>query len=79
MATFRIGGILETTNRLKQLSGCLKGKAMGDTLLKQAQIIAEDARDRAPLGPTGNLKRSLHAKLLDDKLRFPKVAIAHFV
>ena len=78
MATqfFRIEGILETTNRLKQLSNSLKGKAMGDTLLKQAQVIAEDAKDRAPLGLTGNLKRSLFAKLLPDKTGFPKVAIA---
>jgi len=73
---FRIEGILETTNALKQLSNSLKGKAMGNNLLKQAEIIAEDARDRAPLGPTGNLKRSLHAKLLEDKTGFPKVAIA---
>jgi len=74
--TFKIEGIMETASKLKQLSDSLKGKAMGDNLLKQAQMIADDARDRAPLGPTGNLKRSLHAKLLDDKLRFPKVAIA---
>jgi len=74
--TFKIEGILETASKLKQLSDSLKGKAMGDNLLKQAQMIADDARDRAPLGPTGNLKRSLHARLLSDKLRFPKVAIA---
>ena len=74
--TFKIEGILEMTSKLKQLSGSLKGKAMGDTLLKQAEIIAEDARDRAPLGPTGNLKRSLLARLLVDKTGFPKVAIA---
>ena len=74
--TFKIEGILETTSKLKQLSDSLKGKAMSNNLLKQAQMIADDARDRAPLGPTGNLKRSLHARLLDDKLRFPKVAIA---
>ena len=73
---FRIEGILETANKLKQISNCLKGKAMGDTLLKQAQVIAEDASDRAPLGPTGNLKRSPIAKLLPAKANYPIIAIA---
>jgi len=74
--TFKIGGVLETVKALDKVSNSLKGKVMGKTLLKQAEIIAEDARDRAPLGPTGNLKRSLRAKLLDEKSRFPTVAIA---
>lgn len=75
-ATIRIEGIPETTAKLKQLSSRLDGKAMGDNLLKQAQMIAEDARNRAPLGPTGNLKRSLHARMLGKKLRYPQMAIA---
>ena len=74
--TFKIEGVLETVKALDKVSNSLKGKVMGKTLLKQAEIIAEDARDRAPLGPTGNLKRSLRAKLLDEKSRFPTVAIA---
>jgi len=74
--TFKIEGVLEAVKALDKVSNSLKGKAMGKTLLKQAETIAEDARDRAPLGPTGNLKRSLHAKLLDEKTRFPTVAIA---
>jgi len=74
--TFKIEGIMETVKVLDEISNSLKGKAMDKTLLKEAEIIAEDARDRAPLGPTGNLKRSLHAKMLDEKTRFPHVAIA---
>jgi len=74
--TFKLEGVLETVKALDKVSNSLKGKAMNKTLLKEAEIIAEDARDRAPLGPTGNLKRSLHAKLLDEKTRFPHVAIA---
>lgn len=74
--TFKIEGVLETVKALDKVSNSIKGKMLGKTLLKQAEIIAEDARDRAPLGPTGNLKRSLHAKLLDEKTRFPTVAIA---
>jgi HK97 gp10 family phage protein len=75
-ATVKIEGIARTVKVIEKLSNSLKGKGMGDTLLKQAQIIAEDARSRAPLGPTGNLKRSLHAELLPDRPNFPKVAIA---
>jgi HK97 gp10 family phage protein len=74
--TFKVGGIVQTTRALDRLSDSLKGKAMDKTLLKEAETIAEDARGRAPLGPTGNLKRSLHAKMLDDKSGFPKIAIA---
>jgi len=76
MGKFRLEGLLETVNALDKVSNSLKGKVMGKILLKQAEIIAEDARNRAPLGPTGNLKRSLHAELLPEKTRFPTVAIA---
>jgi len=74
--TFKIEGIAGAVKKIKQLSNSLKGKGMSDTLLRQAQVIAEDARNRAPLGPTGNLKRSLHARMLGDRPNFPKVAIA---
>lgn len=74
--TFKIEGVLKTVKALDKVSNSLKGKAMGNSLLKEAEIIAEDARDRAPLGPTGNLKRSLHAKMLDDRRNFPQIAIA---
>ena len=74
--TFKIEGVLETVKVLDKVSNSIKGKVLGKNLLKQAEIIAEDARDRAPLGPTGNLKRSLHAELLPEKTRFPTVAIA---
>jgi len=74
--TFKIEGVAGAVKKIKQLSNSLKGKELGNTLLKQAQVIAEDARSRAPLGPTGNLKRSLHARMLEDRPNFPKVAIA---
>jgi HK97 gp10 family phage protein len=71
--SFKIEGIALLASKLNKLSGSIGGDSLKPDVLAQAKVIAEDARDRAPRGPTGNLKRSLHAKLLPGG---PPVAIA---
>jgi len=75
-ATFKIEGINLALNKFGRLENAVSGSATEKDSLEKAKVIAEDARSRAPLGPTGNLKRSLIAKLLDKRGDNPQVAIA---
>lgn len=70
---FKIEGVALLTSKLDKLSSSIGGDSLKPDILTQAKIIAEDAKNRAPRGPTGNLKRSLHAKLMPGS---PPVAIA---
>lgn len=69
-------GIDALNKQLKKLAQSMEPEEVEPMLLEGAQAIAEDARDRAPLGPTGNLKRSLTAKLLKRTGNMPPVAVA---
>lgn len=73
---FRFEGIGLFNSKLGKLENAVSGKATEDDALEKAKAIAEDARSRAPLGPTGNLKRSLVARLLDKRGDNPRVAVA---
>jgi len=73
---FKFEGISALTNNLDKLTNAVSGPMTEETALKVATSISEDARSRAPLGPTGNLKRSLVAKLLDKRGDNPRVAVA---
>lgn len=73
---FKFEGVNLALSKFDKLGDAVSGKATEDDALKKAKVIAEDAKNRAPLGPTGNLKRSLHARLLDKRGDNPRVAIA---
>ena len=64
MIDVRIEGIDELNNQLENLAKSLDAEAVEPILLDGATIIADDARQRAPLGPTGNLKRGVVVKTL---------------
>ena len=73
---FKIEGLNLALNKFGKLENAVGGKATEGDSLKEAKVIAEDARSRAPLGPTGNLKRSLRAVLLDKRGDNPRPAMA---
>jgi len=74
--TVRIEGVDSLKAQLARLADSLSDRAISPDLLDQAQKVADRARSKAPLGPTGNLKRSIHAKMMPAKGGYPPVAIA---
>lgn len=76
MITFNVEGIDAMANKFQKLANALSCTVIENDAFEKARIIAEDARSRAPLGPTGNLKRSLIARLLDKRGNNPRTAIA---
>ena len=73
---FRFEGLGLFNSKCGKLKNSVSGPSTEKASLEKAKVIAEDARSRAPLGPTGNLKRSLVAKLLDKRGDNPRVALA---
>lgn len=73
---FKFEGVRLALNKFGKLENAVSGPMTEQDALKKAKVIAEDARSRAPLGPTGNLKRSLVARLLDKRGDNPRVAVA---
>jgi HK97 gp10 family phage protein len=71
----RIEGI-EELNRKFQVIVKATDKAAKESLLSSANFVADRIRDKAPQGPTGNLKKSVRAKMLSEKSGYPFVAIA---
>uniref|UniRef100_A0A6M3K0V5 Putative tail protein n=1 Tax=viral metagenome TaxID=1070528 RepID=A0A6M3K0V5_9ZZZZ len=51
-----------------------KGKT--SILLKQAQLVRNRIRQKAPIGPTGNLKKAAYAKAMHETIYQPAVAFA---
>jgi len=51
-------------------------KAASASVLRQAEMVRDAIRTKAPQGPTGNLKRSAIAKLMPEKGEYPPIAIA---
>jgi len=45
-------------------------------LLKQARLIRDRIKQKAPVGPTGNLKKATYAKALPKTMTSPAVAFA---
>jgi HK97 gp10 family phage protein len=64
MGIVKIEGKEELDRKLKQLIEHVDPDKLEPVLLNCAREVAETARAKAPLGPTGNLKRSLIAKLM---------------
>ncbi len=57
-----IKGLDELERRIKSLRSALEAKEVEGILVEGARIIRDDAKRRAPLGPTGNLRRGVKAK-----------------
>ena len=74
--SFKFEGVRLAISKFGKLENAVSGRATEEASLKKAKVIAEDARSRAPRGPTGNLKRSLIARLLEKRGDNPRVAVA---
>lgn len=72
----KIEGMDELDRNIKQLEKATGKKETGEVLVKQAYVIRDRIKDRAPVGPTGNLKRSPVARLMPESSSYPAVAIA---
>lgn len=73
----KIEGMVELRDALEKLERSLNDPDMIEAILKeQAIVVADDARRRAPQGPTGHLKRGIIAKILKRRGDVPAPAIA---
>jgi len=57
-----IQGLDELERRIKSLRSALEAKDVEEILVKGARLVRDDAKRRAPRGPTGNLRRGVKAK-----------------
>lgn len=71
----RIEGIPQLEKQLEKVNEALK-KAAEKSLLTQAEMVRDRIRDRAPQGPTGNLKAACYAKLEPASGSYPPMAFA---
>ncbi len=79
--TFELTGMDEMNANFQKLIKSVDPDSVEQILLKPAKMLADDIRARAPQGPTGNLKKSVVAKLLqrrsDDKSA-PAIVAIHY-
>lgn len=75
-AEFRIEGLDDLNKQLESIATSLDADAVEPILFEGAQTIAGDMLQRAPRGPTGNLKRSIGAKTLRRRDKNPAPSIA---
>jgi len=61
---------------LRDLAKALPNDKMEPIMMEGAKVIAADARRRAPMGPTGNLKKSIITKFLKQIKNYPRTAMA---
>lgn len=57
----KIIGMDKTLKDIDKVAKSLSTQAVGGISVNLASKIENEARNKAPLGPTGNLKRSLHS------------------
>lgn len=76
MATIKMEGLEILDAKIKDLIESTDNEHTGKILFKQAEVIRDKIQEKAPQGPTGNLKRSPIAKLMPDKSNYPAIAIA---
>lgn len=60
-----IEGDEELIRKMRNLGDAVKGSQPERLYLRAAKVIRDDAKERAPVGPTGNLRRGIVAKVLD--------------
>ena len=62
---FEVDGIEDLGRLIRQLEalpGVLDRVAVEDGLLESAKVVAKEAKANAPVGPTGNLRKSIRAR-----------------
>jgi len=74
--TLEIIGKEEFAETLLELSKALPNDKVEPVMLEGAKVIAAAAKDKAPLGPTGHLKKSVKAKQLKQISNYPRSAAA---
>jgi HK97 gp10 family phage protein len=76
MLEARLEGTLELSKQLRELAKAGDPEKVEPILMKGAKKLAGAIKERAPEGPTGNLKRSIKAKKLKPYGNEPAPAIA---
>lgn len=66
--SLHIDGMNELAEQIREITKSMNPDDVEPILLQGATFIADDARRRAPQGPTGNLKRGIYAKTLKRRL-----------
>lgn len=64
--SFQLDGVAEIQERLSRIIDATTGREIKEVYLEGAKILADEARHRAPLGPTGRLKRAIFAARGDE-------------
>ncbi len=72
----KIEGLDKLEANIDKLIKATGKEATGKILIKQAYVIRDRIKDKAPSGPTGNLKRSPIARLMPESDKYPAIAIA---
>jgi len=72
----KIDGLKELEKDFKRLTKCFKPEEIKKVAVDSAEIIRADAERRAPLGPTGKLKKSNVVKTLDRNKKRPAAIAA---
>lgn|SRR6056297_2104576 len=72
----KIEGLKELEKDFKRLTKGFKPAEVQKAAVDSAEIIRADAERRAPLGPTGNLKKSNIVKTLDRNKKRPSAIAA---
>lgn len=82
--SFKLEGMSRLSSQLDKVAGSLNFSALHKSYLRKAQIIADDAKGRAPMR-TGQLKSSIHAKELEhvviaavDRKKAPHAGLVEF-
>jgi HK97 gp10 family phage protein len=71
----KIEGVPELERKLDKMTKSVSGEKMSPICLKAAQMVRDAIKQKAPQGPTGNLRRSPVAKLMTPR-EFFALAIA---
>ena len=72
----RIDGLKDLEKDFKRLTKSFKPEEVKKASMEAAQIIRDEAERRAPLGPTGNLKKSNVVKPLNKDKKKPSAIAA---
>ncbi len=60
ITSFKIDGLKELEKSLKELPEVLRGKPLRNAVSAGAKVVLDEAKNRVPIGDTGNLKKSLY-------------------
>ncbi len=64
-SNFKIEGLDNLQKEMNRLEKAFKGDKTKDAAKRPAEMLRDSVKQKAPVGPTGNLKRSVQAKELD--------------